>query len=483
MGRGLRLLITLVLFLPLISQADIGFLLHESIGNPWYPQKKLDTGFLTQGGHGAILVTDLCAESPTQIRKCLEGEQPGVVISRYDGLSKEDYDWLAVPVSWYFDGVPTPAEKPLFATKKVYEALAERFYTEFLSKSIARVQEGKLPPGRWKDTLAASFRRDIYSLNIKYTDDAQAKIVDPLMNNPNTSKFDFFIRNCSDFAGDFFRDRFEHFRRTNLGDIGFTSPKGIAWSVAQLGKDLPPGDYSTVRFAQTPGDVERSRDNYYAIENTTRHPKWSALMLYFQPQQGVIQAGFFFWSLLYNFNAENEHRNHFSHQASLTNYILDKQYETYDAYTPLIASAKASGDGRAHIDALVKQGEVYKTTEIVKSAIKEERNRFFGTDAQWKELDAKVVELKKQYEVPSNLFDKLDKQAEFTWLNKSLVVSWKSATGTKSVVMAGENLGSGDSDLLKWIRIARLEYFAKSDKKNRPQIATALEELKLITEE
>lgn len=478
MGRGIRLLVALVLCLPLISQADIGFLLHESIGNPWYPQKKLDTGFLTQGGHGAILVSDLCAETPTQIRKCKEGEAPGIVISRYDGLSKEDYDWLAVPVSWYFDGVPTPAERPLFGSKKVYEAVQERFYNEFLSKSIARVEAGKLPPGRWQDTVAASFRRDIYNLSIKYDGDTQAKIVDPLMNTSNKSSFDFFLRNCSDFAGDFFKDRFDKFTRTNLGDVGFTSPKGVAWSVNKLGKSLAPGEYSVYRYTQSPGDVERSRDNLYAIENTTKHPKWAALMLYFGPQQNMVQGGLLLWSLLFRFNAEGEFHEHFSQHSSIMNFALDKQYDLYDQYQMELNSAQGRGDTRTVLEKWAEQNKISESTSLLKAELKKSGDEFFGTDSEWNDLKQKVVDFKKQYAVPSKLFDKLDKNGLFAWEDTELTVTYEK----KKLIIAGPNVGSGDTELARWVRVSRLEQMVNSDKKNRPEIAVAKEELKLISE-
>lgn len=474
MGR----IILATLFFPWVVCADIGFLLHESIGNPWYPQKKIDTGFLTQGGHAAILVSDLCAESPTQVRKCHDDEPKGVVISRYDGISQENYDWIAVPESWYFYGVPAGEGKPLFATNKVFEAIAERFYSEFLFKSINRVEPNQLPPGRWRDTLAANFRRDIYNLNLKFEGNVQESILNPLMNKTNTSQFDFFLRNCSDFAADFFKDRYNHFRRTNLGDVGFTSPKGVAWSVSKLGKSLPAGDYRTIRLGQLPGSFEKSRDNLYPIENTTRHPKWALLMLYFGPQQNTLQAGFLFWSLLFKFNANTELKNTFSKEASLINYLLAEQYEAYDNNTSLISSARARGDIRAQMEALAEQSQIYKKTDLLKLALQSERDKYFGTEEEWKAIQIQLKELKTRHSVPSNVYDLLEQKGEVHWAGKSLVISYDK----RRLVIAGEGLGEGDRDLLRWIRISRLDNFVNNDRKNRPEIALAREELRLIKE-
>jgi len=478
-GEAMRIFLVTVIFLSAFtSKSDIGFLLHESIGNPWFMKKKVDTGFLTQGGHGAILVSDLCAETPTRLRKCQPGEEAGVVISRYDGLSKEDYDWIAVPVSWYFYGVSSREQKPLFATGQVYEKLAEKFYEQFLSLSIKSQRGGELPPGRWRDTVAASFRRDIYSFNIRYDNNSEANILKPLNESLNHSSFEFFVRNCSDFAGDFFARYFPAFNRTNAADTGLTSPKGVARSVAQLGQSLPPSHYNVSFYEQVPGDYDRSRNNLFPMENAIRNPKYAVLLIHYQP---VLQVAFALtWGLVFKFNPRQEYLNHFSNQVSTLSYAYAQLSESYDRVSEEVRRAEVSGSNLAQLKALQSRREILEKISLVQKSIQTFREVSFGTDAGWKEFQQTVELLKTQSELPSHLFEKLEKNGKFQWEGNSLVLIWNSPKGIKHAVVAGENVGTGDQELVRWIRIARLSYFARSKKENRPQLTQLRQEFEEV---
>src|ERR1700759_4068788 len=69
-------------------------------------------GAFAGAGHAAVYLSNICADSPVSLRRCLPGES-GVVISRYHRIA--GYDWLAVPLYPYLYAVDKPQDIPLFA--------------------------------------------------------------------------------------------------------------------------------------------------------------------------------------------------------------------------------------------------------------------------------------------------------------------------------------------------------------------------------
>src|SRR6202035_1044342 len=67
-------------------------------------------------GHVAVYLSGVCSVSPVILRPCAEGE-PGVVLSRYDGIA--GYDWIAIPLVPYLYAVDRPDAVPLFADARL----------------------------------------------------------------------------------------------------------------------------------------------------------------------------------------------------------------------------------------------------------------------------------------------------------------------------------------------------------------------------
>ncbi|MGD0830871.1 MAG: hypothetical protein ABR907_08015, partial [Terracidiphilus sp.] len=55
-------------------------------------------GSINPTGHSAIYFQRICAETPTLLRRCQDGEL-GAVIARYQGIDGDD--WLAIPLIPY----------------------------------------------------------------------------------------------------------------------------------------------------------------------------------------------------------------------------------------------------------------------------------------------------------------------------------------------------------------------------------------------
>src|SRR5579863_7836102 len=106
--RSLQTLALIVsLFVLPKAHADSTLLLEEPYGH---------FGAFTATGHAAVYLSRVCAESPTVLRRCAEGET-GVVVSRYNKVG--GYDWLAIPLIPYLYAVQEPGEVPLFANPKI----------------------------------------------------------------------------------------------------------------------------------------------------------------------------------------------------------------------------------------------------------------------------------------------------------------------------------------------------------------------------
>jgi hypothetical protein len=60
---------------------------------------------LNPTGHAAVYFNHICADTPTMLRRCHDGEY-GVVISRYHKI--DGYDWLAIPLVGYLYAVDSP---------------------------------------------------------------------------------------------------------------------------------------------------------------------------------------------------------------------------------------------------------------------------------------------------------------------------------------------------------------------------------------
>src|SRR5580698_6074238 len=106
------------------ARADVAVLLEEPYSYD---------GAFAGTGHAAVYLSNICADSPVSLRRCLPGES-GVVISRYHRVA--GYDWIAVPLYPYLYAVDKPQDIPLFADVKLEAALRDHYRREKLEQLI-----------------------------------------------------------------------------------------------------------------------------------------------------------------------------------------------------------------------------------------------------------------------------------------------------------------------------------------------------------
>src|SRR5215470_17979893 len=110
-------------------------------------------------GHTAVYLSRVCAETPTILRRCHEGET-GVVISRYHHIGGRD--WIAVPLIPYLYAVKDQANIPLFADPKLVEFLRH----DYLLKNMPEEASDLGPKASSNQLAGSAYDRTTYGFRI-----------------------------------------------------------------------------------------------------------------------------------------------------------------------------------------------------------------------------------------------------------------------------------------------------------------------------
>ncbi len=238
-------------------------------------------GALNPTGHAAIYLNRVCAETPTQLRRCEAGE-PGVVISRYHRVA--GYDWVAVPLIPYLYAVDRPEQVPFSADAKIVASLRDRYRREHLRQFIPDGPDGDTPSGEWTQLVGASYDRKIFGLEIETTEAQDDRLIEELNSDKNRGHFNIFFHNCADFSRrviDFYYPKAT--RRSFTADIGITTPKQIAKSLVGYSKHHSDLQFSIYAIPQVPGEIERSRNIHGVCESLVRSKKYIVPLIVLQP--------------------------------------------------------------------------------------------------------------------------------------------------------------------------------------------------------
>src|ERR1700761_1023014 len=128
-----RLSCFLLLLASTRAHADAALLMEEPFGG---------FGAMNPTGHAAVYLTRVCAESPTELRRCDAGEQ-GVVISRYHRVG--GHDWIAVPLIAYLYAVDDPNDVPSSMDSKFEVMLRDNYRRNHLLALAPDDSEGRIP--------------------------------------------------------------------------------------------------------------------------------------------------------------------------------------------------------------------------------------------------------------------------------------------------------------------------------------------------
>lgn len=226
-------------------------------------------------GHAAVYLSRVCAETPSELRRCHAGEN-GVVISRYHGVA--GHDWIAVPLIPYLYAVKNPEDVPLYADAKLVALLREEYL-----KSLPLPEE-KHPGDEPRNELAGSaYDRTLYGFRFATRPEQDDALIRWLNSGPNTESYQLLKRNCADFVKqivNFYYPKSVH--RSIIADLGVMTPKQAAKSLVHSSKRRPQMQLTTFIIPQVPG-LKRSKPVHGVLESVVLAKKYVTPVLLFHP--------------------------------------------------------------------------------------------------------------------------------------------------------------------------------------------------------
>jgi hypothetical protein len=248
-------LIVLTFFSP-ASRGQAALLLEEPYGF---------FGALNPTGHTAVYFERVCAETPTELRRCQPGEL-GAVVSRYQGIA--GYDWVAIPLIPYLYAVENASAIPAQVNRATVHRLRDRYHEAHLLDLGEGVREGNLLHGGWTQLVGVSYERRIYAFRFETTEEQDNAFIARMNSGKNSSHFDLLFNNCSDFARLSLNMYFPGtFKRSTFPDAGMTTPKQITYKLVRYARRHPETQLTVFEIPQIPGYRRSSRSNKSIAES------------------------------------------------------------------------------------------------------------------------------------------------------------------------------------------------------------------------
>ena len=284
-AKSLRwgLVVSIGLLWTALAHADASLLLEEPYGH---------FGAFTSTGHAAVYLSRVCADTPTVLRRCAEGE-PGVVISRYNKVA--GYDWLAIPLIPYLYAVEAPDSIPLYANPKIVAFLRNQYRKNHLEAFAPDAADGEPPEGNWTQLVGSAYDRTIYGFAIETTPEQDDNFIREYNARANRSRFNLLAHNCADFAAGVMNSYYpDTMHRNLLADAGITTPKEIAKLLVKFSARHPELRSSSFIVPQVPGSMPRSTAVHGVVESLLKSKKYVVPITVANPAAtGVLAVVYF----------------------------------------------------------------------------------------------------------------------------------------------------------------------------------------------
>jgi len=239
-------------------------------------------GGMSPTGHAAIYLNRVCAETPTRLRMCHNGE-PGVVVSRYSRI--DGYDWIAMPVVPYLYAVDDLSEVPQSVDAADVSAMRNAYRREHLMMLAPDGKDEKTPHGGWIELVGASYDRTIHVFEAQTTREEDERFVELYNDKRNVSHFNFFLNNCADFSKNVLNFYFPHAIHKNyISDVGLTTPKQDARALTKYGKKHPEMELTAYVIPQVPGSLKRSRPVDGVVEALVKSKRYVVPLAILHPE-------------------------------------------------------------------------------------------------------------------------------------------------------------------------------------------------------
>jgi hypothetical protein len=263
------------------GHASVALLMEEPYG---------EFGAMNPTGHAAVYFNHICAETPTMLRRCHDGEY-GVVISRYHKI--DGYDWLAIPLVGYLYAVDSPNDIPATVDKQQVAALRDVYRKKHLLALAPDNRRGGTPKGEWTELVGESYDRTIHGFQVDSTPAQDERFINTFNDRRNVGHFNLLFHNCADFSRVVLDIYLPHaIHRNFLADVGLMTPKQVARSLVSYGKKNPELNMTAFVIEQVPGSIPRSHPVDGVAESLVKSKKYLLPMAFLVPEVtgGVIVA-------------------------------------------------------------------------------------------------------------------------------------------------------------------------------------------------
>lgn len=251
---------------------EVALLLEEPYG---------DFGAFNPTGHAAIYLSDVCADTPTHLRRCEPGES-GVVLSRYHKVG--GYDWLAMPLLPYLYAVERPEQIPAGADERLVLRLRDIYRRAHLMELVPDDPKSEIPGGDWTQLVGEAYDRKIYGYAIATTSEQDDALIVQLNESRNSSRFNLFFRNCANFSASVLNFYYPHsIHRNFISDVGLMTPKQAARALTKYDKRDPTMKLRTFVIQQVPGTIKRSTPVDGVVESLIKSKKYILPLAYLNP--------------------------------------------------------------------------------------------------------------------------------------------------------------------------------------------------------
>ena len=278
--RGASVLLWLCI-IAACTHASVALLMEEPYGT---------FGAMNPTGHAAVYLNHVCADSPTVLRPCRDGEY-GVVISRYHKIA--GYDWVAIPLVGYLYAVDDVSEIPIAVDREKVEALRNAYRKEHLLDLAPNTRRGRVPKGEWIQLVGSSYDRTIHGFEVDTTAEQDERFIAIFNDRRNVGHFNLLFHNCADFSRVVLDIYLPHaIHRNFIADVGLMTPKQVARSLVKYGKSHPEADMTAFIIPQVPGSIPRSHAVDGVGESLVKSKKYLIPLTILAPEVtgGVVVA-------------------------------------------------------------------------------------------------------------------------------------------------------------------------------------------------
>ena len=254
----LSLVLSAFLFSSIKAHAEAALLLEEPYGF---------FGVVTPGGHSAIYLDRVCAETPLKLRRCNPGEL-GSVLTRDPDVG--GYDWIAIPLLPYLYSVENASEVPRRVNKNLVWRLRLHYHESHLYHLGRKITEANFFKGGWDLLIGQAYDRRMFAFRFETSEAQDDALITRLNAQKNRAHFHYLFNNCSDFTRKILNAYFPGtFKRSAFPDFGLTTPRQVSAKLVRFAGKHPEMHLAVFEISQIPGYRRPSGTNRTIIGSIT----------------------------------------------------------------------------------------------------------------------------------------------------------------------------------------------------------------------